>query len=85
MAKRKPWSQINSALLGFPMTGRPGGMVPSPRLTGHQHKTNSLICKPTTVKASNSNETGVKSRVRVLLEADVKKASKSQVTREEAT
>lgn len=85
MAKCKSWSQINSALLGFPVTGCPGGTEPSPRRTGHQHKTNSLICKPTTVKAFNSNEMGVKSRVLVLLEADVKKASKSQVTGEEAT
>lgn len=85
MAKCKSWRQTSIALLGFPVTGRPGGTEPSPRRTGHQHKTNSLICKPTTVKARNSNETGVMSGVLALLEVDVKKASKSQVTGEEAT
>ena len=60
----------------------------SAKLTGHQHKTSSLSVNPPRLKhqiqrSSNGGKGG--NRTLVLLRADAKRATKSQVSREETT
>lgn len=60
----------------------------SAKLTGHQHKTSSLSVNPPRLKhqiqrSSNGGKGG--NRTLVLLRADAKRATKSQVSRKETT
>lgn len=60
----------------------------SAKLTGHQHKTSSLSVNPPWLKHQiqrNSNGGKGENRTLVLLGADAKKATKSQVPSEETT